>query len=123
MSKGRYDVCTYYVWHAINHYYCWLIQTGATALYCASEKGHVKIVKLLIQAGANLDIPDSVSQLMGVNNYYHYHSMYRMGPLFSIPHAIEGMWKSCDCLFKLVVIVSLMHKKRLLYTSHGCLLV
>ena len=36
-----------------------LMQTGATALYCASGNGYVRIVQLLIQAGANLDIPAS----------------------------------------------------------------
>ena len=32
-------------------------------MHCASEKGHIKIVELLVQAGVSLDIPTSVSRL------------------------------------------------------------
>ena len=37
-----------------------MIQTGATALYCACESGHIRVVQLLIEAGAGVDIPDNV---------------------------------------------------------------
>ena len=37
------------------------IQGGNTALYAASQKGHEKMVQLLIQAGANVDLQNNVS--------------------------------------------------------------
>ena len=37
------------------------VQKGATALYIASEYGHVETVQLLINAGASLDMQMSVS--------------------------------------------------------------
>ena len=37
------------------------IQGGNTALYAASQKGHEKMVQLLIQAGAKVDLRDIVS--------------------------------------------------------------
>ena len=37
------------------------LQTGATALYIASQNGHVTTVKLLVEAGASLDVQIDVS--------------------------------------------------------------
>ena len=37
------------------------MQDSYTALYSASQKGHEKIVQLLIQAGANVDLQTNVS--------------------------------------------------------------
>ena len=37
-------------------------QTGETALHLASNRGHVEIVSVLLKAGADPNIVDSVSQ-------------------------------------------------------------
>ena len=38
---------------------------GFTALHCACQQGHVKVVQVLVQAGANLNI-----QMLLVCSYY-----------------------------------------------------
>ena len=45
-------------------------QLGCTALYKAVTNGHYDCVKLLIQAGADVDIKDNVSKLL-VKIIYH----------------------------------------------------
>ena len=42
-------------------------QTGETALHLASDRGHVKIVSLLLETGADPNIGDKVSE------HYDYH--------------------------------------------------
>ena len=37
------------------------VQLGATPLYAASFNGHQKCMELLIEAGANVDVPNEVS--------------------------------------------------------------
>jgi ankyrin repeat protein len=46
------------------------IGTGYTALILASVEGHTDIAKLLIQAGANMDLKDNVSQYSMFNMLY-----------------------------------------------------
>ena len=43
-----------------------VFQTGATAMICACENGHINVVQLLIQARASLDITDNVNRLYTV---------------------------------------------------------
>ena len=37
-----------------------MIQTGATALYMASQNGHDDVVQLLLASGASVDLPTKV---------------------------------------------------------------
>lgn len=38
-----------------------MLQEGLTAVYKASQKGHSKIIQLLLKAGAHVDEPNDVS--------------------------------------------------------------
>ena len=44
-------------------------------MHCACQKGDMRVVQHLIQAGANLDIPMPVNHSVEIDNTYHY-SMY-----------------------------------------------
>ena len=37
------------------------LQNGGTALYVASQNGHVEVVNILLQNGAHVDVPKKVS--------------------------------------------------------------
>ena len=56
--EKHYDpLCAYIVcWRVTMH-----LQDGATALHIASQYGHVTTVKLLVEAGASLDVQGNVS--------------------------------------------------------------
>ena len=43
------------------------LQEGATALYIASQNGHVSTVQLLVEAGASLDVQFNVSYYVHKN--------------------------------------------------------
>ena len=40
-----------------------LLQKGVTALYFASQCGHIKVVKVLLEHGAQVDLPTDVSHM------------------------------------------------------------
>ena len=40
------------------------LQDGVTALYVACQEGHMPIVKLLLEHGAQVDLPKDVSHIM-----------------------------------------------------------
>ena len=42
------------------------LQVGSTALHLASQKGHIAIVRLLIEAGVSLDVQTNVSFLQKI---------------------------------------------------------
>jgi len=45
----------------LHHITCILLQLGKTALHCAVDKGHVRVVEILIILGADINALDKVS--------------------------------------------------------------
>ena len=68
MTKTRYDICKnsrlfYFILRFRNvliAFFLILSQTMRTALFYAAQNGHLEMVKLLMQHGADPAIPDKV---------------------------------------------------------------
>ncbi len=60
-TKVGFVVQTHFPQHAVHIVFLLYVQSGETPLWTASFDGHKKCVKLLIDAGANIDVPKEVS--------------------------------------------------------------
>ena len=58
-----YKVINVYTLQFIHIYIYYNIQDGYTSLHFAAKNGHLEVVKLLIEKGANLQDKDSVSNI------------------------------------------------------------
>ena len=52
-------------------YMCLMLQVGFTALHWASKTGNFEVVKLLIENGAQIDVPAKVWKLVLCNTTCH----------------------------------------------------
>ena len=88
LGKHYDQLCAYIVcWHVTIH-----LQDGATALYIASVEGHVKTVKLLVEAGASLDVQKNVSWYQYISDNISHLVYKQQGDMShnTLPQAIQG---------------------------------
>ena len=55
------------------------VQTGSTALYVAAQEGHCGIVRMLLEAKADVNIKDNVSESCSSNGVVHW-----LSPVLSV---------------------------------------
>ena len=55
----------------MKYFYCCAIKQGNTALHFATAKNHDRIVKSLLDAGANINIPNEVFLNVLSTSQYH----------------------------------------------------